>query len=138
MIDGTTRASGTHHGLIDRWLEARDELMRLFARLTNHSQTQAIEDFRSALIDYVCAGHFEVYEHLVEANLESRELLSALYLAIHDTTKAALAFDDVCTVPESPEELTPLLADLGLRLEERFVLEDQLIEACTAEPELTE
>ena len=110
-------------------LEARDELMALFDRLANHPQTRAIEDFRSALMDYVCAGHFEVYEHLVEANLEAKELLSALYLAIHDTTKATLVFDDVCTVPESPEELTPLLADLGLRLEERFVLEDQLIEA---------
>lgn len=136
MIDGTTKAS--HHRLIDCWLDARDELMGLFADLTNGPAADIIEDFRSALMDYVCAGHFEVYERLVAdtPTPESRGLLRSLYPAIHDSTEAALVFDDVCTVPESAEELTLLLADLGLRLEERFLLEDQLIAGRAAEPEL--
>lgn len=139
MIDGTTRAAVSHHHVIDCWLHAREELMGLFSALTRAPDAGAIEDFRSALMDYVCAGHFEVYERVVAdspAAPESRTLLRALYVAIHDTTQAALAFDDVCTVPNSAEELTPLLADLALRLEERFLLEDQLIEVCAAEPEL--
>jgi regulator of sigma D len=141
MIDGATRASYTQHRLIHRWIDAREELMGLFARLTDQPRAHDIEDFRSALMDYVCAGHFGVYEHVIEdmpTTPESRTLLSGLYLAIHDTTKAALAFDDICTVPQSADELTPLLADLGLRLEERFLLEDQLIEACIAEPALAD
>ena len=83
------------------------------------------------------AGHFEVYEQLVEEATEFNDdssiaLARKLVPEIQRYTEAALEFND--TFDKTPEELAELntmlkgLSTLGEQLEERFELEDMLIE----------
>ena len=55
--------------LIDRWLQERQELVKAYAELQNGNQPLAVtagslQQFCELLVDYVSAGHFEVYEQL--------------------------------------------------------------------------
>ncbi len=92
--------------------------------------------FCQVLVDYVSAGHFEIYDQLVEEaiiyNDGGVELARRIYPRIQATTEAALDFNDrFDKTPEELEELNrlvPQLAELGVMLEERFLLEDTLIE----------
>lgn len=90
--------------------------------------------FCELLVDYVSAGHFEVYDKIV-ANCEltgelKQQLAKTLYPRIGETTQAALEFNDRYADGASDDELMEFdkdLAALGHALEARFELEDQLI-----------
>src|SRR5690606_39464282 len=63
--------------LIDRWLKERQELLVQYCELSGESdfsQTDALREkfvrLCEVLVDYVSAGHFEVYEQLIQ---EARE-----------------------------------------------------------------
>ena len=63
---------GGVHQLIDRWLQERHELVSTFGTLRSKLQdaefATTMQGFCEILVDYVSAGHFEVYEQLtVEA-----------------------------------------------------------------------
>ena len=59
---------GGVHQLIDRWLQERHELVSAFGALSDNLQGaasgQGVQRFCEILVDYVSAGHFEVYEQL--------------------------------------------------------------------------
>jgi regulator of sigma D len=88
------------------------------------------------LVDYVSAGHFEVYEQLIqearEFNDGGLELAAKLYPRIEQTTEVALNFNDRLDGRELSEvdvkELFNELSRLGEVLESRFEMEDFLIE----------
>ena len=130
--------------IIDRWLKERQELIVRYCELTNLEEFGDVEavvrrftEFCQILLDYVSAGHFEVYEQLLseakEFNDGGIDLANQLYPQIQETTEAALDFNDrFDNTPEEAEELKdliPELSRLGERLEERFELEDMLIES---------
>ena len=104
------------------------------------SQTDALREkfvrLCEVLVDYVSAGHFEVYEQLIqearEFNDGGLELAAKLYPRIEQTTEVALNFNDRLDGRELSEvdvrELFNELSRLGEVLESRFEMEDFLIE----------
>ena len=132
--------------LLHKWLKERQELIMLFCAINGLSDftpkqtpiSVKVEAFCEILVDYVSAGHFEVYQKLIlEGQLfkdgPSLELASTLSHPLQLTTQYILEFNDLYTNQAEfdlhADELTKRLSKLGEVLEERFELEDQLIEA---------
>jgi regulator of sigma D len=130
-------------------LNERQELLVRYCQLAGtDKQDKALPNeqdillFCQVMMDYISAGHFEVYEQIVKAckvnGSESRQLASNLYPRIDSTTDTALTFNDKYV--EKTEEFKDLsldelfenfdidLSTVGQALEERFGLEDELIE----------
>ena len=102
-------------GLLDR--QALDERQRLLCQL---------------LVDYVSAGHFEVYHQLLEEAESfgdgSSALAENLMPAIGDTTEVILAYEEKYGSGNSGAlDLERDLSALGEVLESRYLLEDRLI-----------
>jgi regulator of sigma D len=60
---------GGVHLLIDRWLQERHELVRAYDALGAKPEAlgenrKPLQEFCGVLVDYVSAGHFEIYEQL--------------------------------------------------------------------------
>ena len=131
---------GGVHKLIDRWLLERNELIRSYDALKGTPEQLAanrkgLQTFCELLVDYVSAGHFEVYEQLnseAKAFNDERglELADTIYPRLEVITQAALAFDDRCDKDDCSdcESVAAEFNKLGGLLHERFELEDCLIE----------
>ncbi|MEX2364986.1 MAG: Rsd/AlgQ family anti-sigma factor, partial [Pseudohongiellaceae bacterium] len=67
------RWGGTHQ-MIDRWLGQRQETLVRYFDISSDTaadqQSALLQAFCESLMDYVSAGHFEIYEQLVR---EARE-----------------------------------------------------------------
>ncbi len=135
---------GGINSLIGNWLGERQELIARYVGLTEiasqHAPDPAMQEqldaFCEVLLDYVSAGHFEVYEQLAwEAEMldeEQRRLATATMARITATTSLALDFND--KFQQAPclsllDELPRALSSLGQMLETRFELEDLLIQS---------
>ncbi|MGE8503107.1 regulator of sigma D [Ectopseudomonas oleovorans] len=131
---------GGVHQLIDRWLGERRELVLAYTDLTKAPQAPTINGetllgFCELLVDYVSAGHFEVYEQLTNEakafnDQRGLELAKQIYPRIEAITEVALAFNDRCDNGDCRDNAS-LMAELnrlGQLLHERFELEDCLIE----------
>jgi regulator of sigma D len=129
--------------LIDRWLKERQELLVHYCDLsgtTDFSQTEALQlklvRLCEVLVDYVSAGHFEIYEQLIQEAREfddgGVELAAKVYPRIEKTTETALNFNDQLNgqsmTEDKARELFQQLSELGETLESRFEMEDFLIE----------
>ena len=131
---------GGLHLMIDRWLQERHQLIGAFKGLNADEHAPAanaigLEGFCEVLVDYVSAGHFEIYEQLLQegrAHDDQRglELAHKIYPRLEAITQAALAFNDHCDNGDCRESksLHSELEKLGHQLQERFELEDCLIE----------
>ncbi|MBA4501656.1 sigma D regulator [Marinobacterium marinum] len=127
--------------IIDHWLEERQKLISLFVAIPTRKAgtvlNGSVHSFCELLMDYLSSGHFEVYEQLLregsEFNDGSLEQAQRLLPQIQPSTDQALDFNDTYGTFEAPTlqqlcQLSRDLSELGERLEERFALEDQLIE----------
>lgn len=131
--------------IIDKWLNERQELLVLFVAIKglkpfSPRETPVsikIQAFCQVLMDYCSAGHFEVYEQLVREAEEfddgSIELAKKYYPRLEFITSECVAFNDTYQTAEdcieNMAELSKDLSELGELLEERFQIEDALIEA---------
>ena len=82
-------------------------------------------------MDYFSAGHFEVYELLVSDDAEGLKLKQRVYPLLSATTDSALKFNDDFATELSAvnsRRFDRELAALGEVLEDRFTLEDKLIQ----------
>lgn len=141
--DARQRWGGVHE-IIDRWLAERKELIVALFEIKGNGGfvpdsepvEQRIQRFCEILVDYVSAGHFEVYEQLIreaqafdDVDLDQAR---AIVGRIQDNTELVLAFNDnYSDVAETRQHLNELSSDLsrlGENLEERFALEDRLIQ----------
>ena len=129
--------------LIDRWLKQRQDLLVHYCELSAENDYSRDESLRPKLIllcemlvDYVSAGHFEIYEQLVRQAREFNdddglELAAKVYPRITETTQVILDFNDSVDGRELSEpEMQALFAELsrvGETLVSRFELEDLLI-----------
>jgi len=136
---------GGVHSMIDRWLNERQELLVLYVAIKGlkpYSPRETpvsvkIAAFCQVLMDYCSAGHFEIYEQLIreakEFNDGGIELAKHHYPRLEEITEKCVEFNDAYDSAEHCiEKLTDLpkdLSELGELLEERFQLEDELIEA---------
>jgi regulator of sigma D len=131
---------GGVHLLIDRWLQARNELIRAFDELGDTPEAlladrPTLQKFCEFLVDYVSAGHFEVYEQLTSeakafGDERGLELAEQIYPRLDVITKLSLAFNDHCDKGDCSDAnlIATKLNELGSLLHERFELEDCLIE----------
>lgn len=125
--------------IIDHWLLERHDLLILYTELCqiiNHKNEQAkidaLNHFCQILIDYVSAGHFEIFEKIAEAESQSFdttiELDKNLVVNILRTTNDALDFNDKYSQPCKLTELKDDLSKLGERIAQRLEWEDKLIQ----------
>lgn len=126
--------------LLTRWLKERRELLgkytEIVVALDSNSRGEGLAKRQGALcevlVDYISAGHFEVFNELLnEAETfadGSGALAGQLMPAINDTTEVILAYEEKYGDGEIyPDTLRRDLSSLGELLESRFVLEDRLI-----------
>jgi regulator of sigma D len=127
--------------IIDHWLEERQQLISVFVSLQGQEAgaplNSSLSEFCVLLMDYLSSGHFEVYEQLLREGSEfadgSLERSQTIFPKIQPSTDASLDFNDHYGKLERPTlrqlcQLSKDLSALGETLEERFELEDQLIE----------
>ena len=126
--------------LLTRWLKERREVLGRYTEIAvtldsgldgRHlgKRQQALCEL---LVDYVSAGHFEVFHELVHEAESfgdgSCALAEHLMPAIGDTTEVILAYEEKYGDGKAfPATLERDLSALGEVLESRFVLEDRLI-----------
>jgi regulator of sigma D len=127
---------GAIEPFLERWLGDRRRLISTYCALTVELRKprrgkladEALRRFRSQLVDYVCAGHFDVYSRLLSGARPAPERVAQLFPQIDLSTEHALAFDEACNDPSlSGERLLQRLSDLGEEMETRFAREDALI-----------
>jgi regulator of sigma D len=130
--------------LVGRWLEERQALIAEWGALRAAVAVGApapLTGFCQILMDYVSAGHFEVYDELL-AEAERLHALPpsgshALLVRLQDTTDAAIRFNDLCDQLSAESRQEVLARELPiLGLESRFQTEDRLI-ALLHESDLT-
>ena len=141
MLNSVKQDSRTQT-VIERWLAERSELLVLYCRLTGKRKSQILPDisqinqFCDILIDYVSAGHFEVYEQVVslcdKTGDESLQLLKDLFPKISETTDIVVDFNDKYSDDKANvalmSELDSDLSTLGEAIAARVEMEDQLID----------
>lgn len=131
--------------LIDGWLKERQDLIILYCAVDGLKEyapsdtpiSVKLQAFSQMLIDYVSAGHFEIYDELTQEAEEFQddysELVRSILPRIQESTELALDFNDkyanleLCI--ESLQQVATDLSLLGEKIVERFELEDQMIEA---------
>jgi regulator of sigma D len=123
--------------IIDRWLKERQDLLVLFCKLTAEQDADQIEQnlrsFCQILVDYVSAGHFEVYEQLVNEGREygDQEALNEAknhFKSIDASTEWILDFNDKYQETDDLVTLKNDLSKLGESFAVRFEAEDTMIE----------
>lgn len=128
--------------LLSRWLKERQDLLVNYcevmslapfkARKPIHSEVQELCEI---MVDYLSAGHFEVFDKLVQEDSafggDGASLLERMYPKLKETTEVALRFNDKYdNEPHCREHLASLetdLSELGQVLADRLDLEDKLI-----------
>jgi regulator of sigma D len=126
--------------LLTRWLRERRALLGSYTEIVvtlAHTLNNAVMERQQKalcelLVDYVSAGHFEVFHELINEAESfgdgSCALAEKLMPEIGATTEVILAYEEKYgSTQEHPEKLKRDLSALGEVLESRFVLEDQLI-----------
>jgi len=145
----TERRHGTRD-LVDKIVAERTEMLVLFCRLagvepytsikSNANLKSMLQDFCQILMDYVAAGHFELYGHINDGKERRRKMLEfgdKDYPRLVETTDVALAFNDKYDASDHSLTLDQLdndLTRLGERLAERIEIEDRLIRTLGLRP----
>ena len=131
------------HELTQKLVAERTEMLVLFCRLAGIESyapeirpvKELLEEFCQILVDYISAGHFALYERIVDGTERRRDVASLaeqLYPAIARTTDAALDFNDRYDRDDHRpmlENLPQELSQLGEQIAVRIELEDRLIAA---------
>lgn len=125
---------------IDRWLADRQQLLVDYCELSSGTNTddqlpscaEKLRHLCQSLIDYVSAGHFGIYDQLMQQGREA-EAKEALREAIRQfnlvdaTTEHVLDFNDKYLETDDLSVLLQDLSNLGEVLETRFSAEDTMI-----------
>lgn len=153
-LDKTRRMLAGKNESIDILLDARHALLVDFVGLISGKgnrkkclpNTQQLQAFSQLLVDYVSAGHFDIYHHVVSAieRASGRQLsiVNRILPRIQQTTEQILAFHDQYVDIQPDDDawlsLDEDLNQLGHALEERFRLEDRLVMALRVLDEMLE
>lgn len=143
-LEQTQQKYGGANTVIDTWLAERQELLVQYCKLAGlppYDQdarvlpdVNNVNEFCQILVDYLSAGHFEVYNDIVkqcqEHGPESAKLAETIYPQISATTSELVDFNDKYTAMNVKADLSSFDTDLsviGQILEDRLELEDELI-----------
>ncbi|PCJ14692.1 MAG: sigma D regulator [Gammaproteobacteria bacterium] len=130
--------------LLERWLIERQDLITLYCRVSSsvsfskdsHTIERQLKHFCQLLLDYISAGHFEVYEELFKEAyaFQDTQCLTAqsFYEKVQATTDQSLQFNDNVNewdfTTTKLDKLYTSLSKLGESIELRFEFEDKLID----------
>lgn len=129
--------------VITKLVEERTEMLATFCRLagvepytpSNKPVQEVLQEFCQILVDYVAAGHFALYERIIEGKERRQhvaQLAADIYQRISESTDVALDFNDKYDCEDHCTKLDDLSSDLsrlGEELAVRIELEDKLIAA---------
>jgi len=141
--NGATERRAVSRELADKLIVERTEMLALFCRLAGvdpfentknlGTAQKLLQEFCQVLIDYIAAGHFSLYERIVngtERRAAISQLAEEVYPRIAATNEVALDFNDKYDCEDhcelTPEFLTDL-SKLGEELASRIELEDRLL-----------
>lgn len=132
----------SNQDVIEKLIAERIEMLATFCRLAGIEPYTAdkpvqklLQEFCQILVDYVAAGHFAIYERIVEGKERRREvsdLAGQLYPRITESTDVALDFNDKYDCEDHCTALDSLFNDLsrlGEELAVRIEYEDKLLNA---------
>jgi regulator of sigma D len=138
---------GGSSDVIDHWLSTRRELLVEYCKLaslqpcaakstvTELPSVDEIESFCRILVDYISAGHFKIYDMVMEkwqsTGFKATDEINKTYASILQTTDPLLNFADKYLDLTESDELDGFDEDLswvGETLEIRFEVEDNLIQ----------
>jgi len=126
--------------VVDKWLKERQQTLVSFCELSQMLDDEdsintgdSLRNMCQLLVDYVSAGHFEVYDQLVKegqafGNEDGLAEARKLFKAVDNTTEHVLDFNDKYQEVDDLETLSSDLSRLGEVLASRFEAEDQAIE----------
>ena len=143
-LERLTQRVGGSNELVDQWLHARKELLVSYCTLVGlkpnkekHTplNEKALDNFCHNLVDYLSAGHFHLYQRIIDevasADSSVKSQASKIYPALELNTEAIMAFHDSYTENDIDDDnafaFQYALSDIGEALDARFQLEDQLI-----------
>lgn len=146
QVGVTEQSWGLHNQSINNWLLERHKVLTAYCDLAginpNLQHNNAlpkniyVQHFCQLLMDYVSAGHFEIFEIILErcqqTASEHIDTVNELCPKIYISTDYALHFNDKYADEIDANEFDEFdrnLSLLGNHLEQRFELEDQLISA---------
>ena len=128
--------------LIDNMLAERQQMLVLLWELSkldsptvDQPMLDALEEFQQILVDYIAAGHFGLYQRIVEGNERRQPVLDTareIYTRIEQSTDLAVEFTERYSGAETltiREKLMKDLSQLAEELSTRIELEDRLIMA---------
>ncbi|WP_251978819.1 sigma D regulator [Salinicola avicenniae] len=134
---------GGVHALVDRWLDQRYDMLVTLMDLREFCDADLsavskprIDTFSEALMDYISAGHFEIYPQLREeasafGDTAALAVADQLLARVEASTQLVLDFDNDYATPARcrcyTERLPAWLDRLSAAMTERFALEDDLI-----------
>ncbi|MDU0112588.1 sigma D regulator [Psychrosphaera aquimarina] len=143
-LEQTQQKYGGSNKIIDSWLAERQELLVKYCKLAGLPpfqkeaktlpENKLVNSFCQILIDYLSAGHFEIYNDIVKQcqqhGPDSAALADQIYPQITATTDDLVSFNDKYSALDENSNLDGFDTDLsviGQILEARLELEDQLI-----------
>lgn len=142
QLESLTERVGGSNKLVDHWLHARKQLLVSYYNLVGikpgkgsylQLNEKALDDFCHNLVEYLSAGHFNIYERIISEMEGTSPLLAATQLYpqletntieimnYYDSSLETAIDDDNCL------EFQQALSDIGEALAARFTLEDKLI-----------
>ena len=108
--------------------------------LKTKTNKDKLTSFCQCLIDYISAGHFEIYHRLMETlegqNPVALDQVHTLLNSIQDSTDIAVSFNDQYDLSAKgaiDSLFRQRLSDLAESLAERFEMEDLLFDQCRLE-----
>jgi regulator of sigma D len=126
--------------LIDKLVAERQQMLVLLWELTkldfakvDQNVLDTLEDFQEILVDYIAAGHFGLYQRIIEGSERRQSVLETaadIYARIEQSTDVAVEFTERYDAPDAPlieAKLAPDLSRLAEEVSTRIELEDRLI-----------
>lgn len=128
--------------LVQKLISERTEMLVLYCRLAGldtkgerrHAPAvKLLQEFCEVMVDYLAAGHFSLYERIVNGNerrMSFAQLAEQLYPRIAEITQVALDFNDKYDGKNGLELAMSFdddLSHLGELLANRIEMEDRLL-----------
>lgn len=142
QLENLTERVGGSNELVDHWLHARKQLLVAYYHLVGikpnkESHTaldeKALDAFCQGLVDYLSAGHFSIYNHIM-GKLKAENIppdTTHIHSGLETNTQKIMALYDShlenAIDSDDAVELQQVLSTLGEYLEARFTLEDRLL-----------
>lgn len=144
QLEKTKMQWGGQNQTIDNWLQERQDVLVSYCHLIGVQPVGQIEQslpeerdikrFCQLLMDYLSAGHFEIFDNIIkqcdEKGPKDKENAQAIFPKLNQSTDVALAFNDryaECLPNDLDDDFELQLSALGRTLEQRFTYEDQLL-----------